>query len=331
MELIVYNQSQNGDGQHHALSVAVNNQEEKPKPSFIEANTAPVHLAELKQHHIIPTYKDSTPLISHADFVEVAAETVHQIFSPERIMTPDIRVSHPILGRIPEAKEKKVSELQDWEKTVYYERAAFVINIPSINDNIGGQSVSMTVGGVRKYDGNSLRTGADQHFKVFAGYQVKVCCNLCVWTDGLLSDVRVKNLQQLKEAIYELLCEYDAIQQLRRMEDMLRYSLTEQQFAHFLGKARLYQHLTNYQKQLYPEFLFTDTQLNSVAKDYYNDEHFGREACSEVSLWKLYNMLTASNKSSYIDLLLPRAANASSFVDGMASALDQGSSHWFLS
>jgi len=331
MELVIYNPSQNGEQQTNALTVAAKNEETK-KPSFIEANTTPTGLLDLKHRHIIPTYKDSTPLISHADFVEVANETVHQIFSPERIAAPEIRVSHPILGRIPEAKEKKVSELQDWEKTLYYERMAFVIELPSICDIVGGQKVSMTVGGVRKYDGSSLRTGADQHFKIFAGYSVKVCCNLCVWTDGLLSDVRVKNLQQLKEAIYTLLCEYDAISQLQRMEAMLRYSITEQQFAHFLGKARLYQYLPSNVKSIYPEFLYTDTQLNSVASDYYMDQNFGREAAGgELSLWKLYNLLTEANKSSYIDLFLSRAANASSFVAGIATSLEHRTSNWFLS
>jgi hypothetical protein len=135
----------------------------------------------------------------------------------------------------------------------------------------------MTVGGVRKYDGSSLRTGADQHFKVFAGLGVKVCCNLCVWKDGMLANVKVKTLQQLKEAIYGLLCEYDVIEQVRRMEEMLRYSLTEQQVAQFLGKARLYQYLSTNQKSLYPEFLYTDTKLNWVARDYYTDADFGRE------------------------------------------------------
>lgn len=256
---------------------------------------------------------------------------MHQLFSPERISAPDVRGSHPILGRIPEAKEKALKELQDWGKTTYYERMAFVITIPTISDTIGGETVYITVGGVRKYDGTSLRPEADQHFRIFAGYQEKVCCNLCVWTDGMLSDVRVKNIHQFKEAIYGFLCEYDAISQLRRMEEMLRYCLAERQFAQFLGKARMYQHQPQNLKQLYPEFLYTDTQLNQVARDYYCDEHIGRDASGDISLWKMYNLLTAANMSSYIDLFLSRAANASSFVGGLARSFKQGSNHWFLS
>jgi hypothetical protein len=329
MELIVYNPSQNGNGENRALTVA-SKTEEVNKPSFIEANTVELPFADIKQDHIIPTYKDSTPLISHADFVEVTDDVVHQIFTPEKIASPQIRVSHPILGRIPEAKDKPAKELQDWERTTYYERMAFVIEIPSISDTIGKEKVCMTIGGVRKYDGTSLRNGSDQHFKIFAGYSVKVCCNLCVWTDGLLLDVRVKSIQQLREAIYGLLCEYDAVSQLQRMERMLQYSITESQFAHFIGKARLYQHLPSNTRSLYPEFLFTDTQLNTVCKEYYSDEHFGKEFNGEISLWKLYNLLTSSNKSSYVDQLLPRAANASSFVEGLSIALEHNIRHWFM-
>lgn len=335
MEPIIVNPSANGttgnNSHNTALSVVVKNEEQlQKKPTFIEANTIEAKLSDVRERHIIPTYKDSTPLISHADFVDVVDDVVHQIFAPERIASPEIRVSHPILGRIPEAKDKKTSELEDWEKTTYYERMAFVIQIPSISDTVAEQPVCLTVGGVRKYDGTSLRTGSDQHFKVFAGYQVRVCCNLCVWTDGLLQDVRVKNVQQLKEAVYGLLCEYDAVSQLTRMERMLQYSLTEQQFAHLLGKARLYQFLPNNLKSMYPELLFTDTQLNQVAREYVEDEHFGREFNGEVSLWKLYNLLTSSNKSSYIDLFLQRGANASSFVEGLSLAVEQRSNHWFL-
>lgn len=331
MELVVYNPSENGNRNNAALTVAAKNNTEAKKPTFIEANTTEVELLELKQHHIIPTYKDSTPLISHADFVEVTSEEVHRIFAPEKIKAPEIRVSHAINGRVPEAKNKPVNELQDWEKTLFYERMGFVINLPSISDNIGGQTVSMTVGGVRKYDGSSLRSGADQHFKVFAGFSVKVCCNLCVWTDGMLSNVKVKTIGQLREAIYGLLCEFDAIQQVRRLEEMCRYSLTEQQFAQLLGRARLYQYLSSNLKSMYPEFLYTDSQLNQIARDYYSDSHFGREFNGDISLWKLYNLLTASNKSSYIDLFLQRGANASSFVSGLATALEHRSNHWFLS
>ena len=83
-------------------------------------------------------------------------------------------------------------------------------------------------------------------------------------------------------------------------------------------------------KCMYPELLFTDTQMNSVTKGYLADESFGCEPNGDISLWKLYNLLTAANKSSYIDLFLDRADNASRFVGSLATALEHRSSHWYL-
>jgi hypothetical protein len=320
---------ENGNGHSHALTVAVNNQLNESAP-FIEANTTHATLKDIQERHIIPTFKDATPLISHADFISATDEMVHKVFAPERIAPPSVRLSHSVHGRIPEAKDKPVSELQDWERTLYYERMAFIIEVNSISDKIEGETLCLTIGGVRKYDNINLRNGADQHFKVFIGYRVSCCTNLCVSVQGLLNDIRVKSIGQLKESIYHLLCEYDAISQLKQMQKFTSYSLTENQFAHFIGKARLYQFLPQNVKSMYPEFLYTDTQINMVCKEYYTGEHFGREFNGEINLWKLYNLLTSSNKSSYIDLLLPRAANALSLVQTMANDLESGNNNWLL-
>ena len=45
-------------------------------------------------------------------------------------MMPSIRVSHQIKGRVPSAIGKPVKELKENEKTIYYERMAFLIEIP---------------------------------------------------------------------------------------------------------------------------------------------------------------------------------------------------------
>lgn len=37
------------------------------------------------------------------------------------ILRPSIRLSHPIVGRIPEAKDKPAIDLAEYEKTIYYE------------------------------------------------------------------------------------------------------------------------------------------------------------------------------------------------------------------
>src|SRR3989442_403676 len=117
---------------------------------FIEANTEGYSFEDIRDKHIIPVFiKDNEPAISHADFIQTALQVTSEIFPLERILKPSIRVSHPIKGRIPEAKFKPANELQEHEKTLYFERMAFVIEVPSINDEVDGNLLSLTIGGVK--------------------------------------------------------------------------------------------------------------------------------------------------------------------------------------
>ena len=112
--------------------------------AFIEANTIAVSPSELRRDHIIPVFvKDNEPLISQADFLAAASEAVSDLYRGEVVLKPQVRVSHPIKGRVPEAKEKPAAQLEDWEKTLYYERMMFVIEIPSIMDEIGGNALTL--------------------------------------------------------------------------------------------------------------------------------------------------------------------------------------------
>ena len=61
--------------------------------------------------------------------------------------------------------------------------------------------------------------------------------------------------------------------------------------------------------------LITDSQINTVAKAYINDKNFGSLG-NDISMWKLYNLLTGANKSSYIDSFLDRAVNATRNSNG---------------
>jgi len=108
--------------------VILEQEQESSSKSFIEANTETSSVKELKDEHIIPVFvKDNEPLISHADFVEATKTIAIDIYNGEQILKPQIRVSHPIKGRIPDAKDKPAHLLQDWEKTIYYERMMFVV------------------------------------------------------------------------------------------------------------------------------------------------------------------------------------------------------------
>jgi hypothetical protein len=301
------------------------------EPKFIEANTVEVSAWELKHQHIIPTYIDSEMLISHSDFIQVTEAVVGDFFRHERILSPSIRVSHPVLGRIPEAKDKPTSELKEWERTRFFERCMFVIEIPSMNDTIDGQCLSLTIGGVRVYDGMHQRKGGDEYFKVFAGFKVRVCSNLSVWADGFAGEIRVNNLQQLEREIRKLVEGYDAVSDLAQMDRLQHYSLTESQFAQLLGRCRMYQYLPSAQKKTIPELRFGDGQINAICKEYYRDKSFSRADNGSISLWRVLNLFTAANKGSYIDTFLQRSVNASQLVSDLAYSLEQGNSNWFLS
>jgi len=167
---------------------------------FIEANTLEASFHEIRNKHTIPVFvKDNETLISHSEFIDAASTIAADVFQGEQISMPSIRVSHPIKGRIPSAKDKPADQLFEWEKTLFYERMMFVIEVPSMQSDIGGNTLSLTIGGVKAYNQDNLysRSQSEQHFKLFIGFQNKVCTNLCVWSDGLMNDVRVKTLDEL--------------------------------------------------------------------------------------------------------------------------------------
>ena len=322
---------------HDALPVSVQPDDQSPSVSteraFILANTLPATLGEIRQKHIIPVYsRDNEPLISHGDFIDAAETVVYHAFPRETVLAPAIRLSHPVKGRIPDAKHKPARDLLEHEQTLYYERMAFCIEIPSLAEEVSGNPLALTVGGVKAYNLDSLhnRKGADEHFKVFIGFQNQVCTNLCVWSDGYLADLRVKSLAQLIDGIMDLVNRFAAHQYLRSLRRMADYALTERQFAQLIGRCRLYQYLSTEQKRTIQPLLLSDTQLNTVARDYYRDRAFCRDDNGDINLWRVYNLFTGANKSSYIDTFLDRSLNAYELVTGLSAALEGGSANWYL-
>ncbi len=300
---------------------------------FIESNTIQSSLDEVRNKHIIPVYaKDNERLISIAEFIDACTEMVYDNFKSETILAPSIRLSHPVKGRVPEAKDKNANELQEWEKTLYYERAAFVIEIPSVQRIIDGNTLSLTIGGVKGYHLDRLHSkkGADENFSFFIGFQNKVCCNMCIWTDGYSRNVGVKSLGQLKMMMNDLFINYNASNQLYHLQKLTEFEITEQQFAILIGRCRMYQNIPSTMKNNIPPMLYGDAQLNAVVKDYYRDASFCRQDNGNINLWKLYNLFTGSNKSSYIDTFLERSVNAYRFVEQIRWALEGKIHSWFL-
>jgi hypothetical protein len=301
---------------------------------FITANTIAVPFHEIKTQHIIPVYvKDNETLISHTDFIESAFEAVSAFYPNETILPPVIRVSHPIKGRIPEAKDKPVAQLEEWEKTLYYERMAFVIEIPTIYDDVDGNRLTLTIGGVKAYNLDNLynRKGTGEYFKLFVGLKNKVCTNLCVWGDGLKKDIRVNSVGMIRGCYENLLEYYNVKYHLHHLNKLTKRHITEAQFAQLIGRCRMYPHLPNNLKKEIPVLQLVDSQINSIVRDYYHDKSFCRDAVGNINLWKLYNLFTEANKSSYIDTFLERSVNSFDFVDQVYDCLEHKHYNWYLS
>ena len=301
---------------------------------FIEANTKEVSLSHIKDDCIIPVFsKDNEVTISHQSFIDSVLSAAQSVFPREDISEPVIRVSHVVKGRIPEAIHKPVSELLESDKTIYYERMMFCIEIPSIHQDIDGCRLNLTIGGVRAYNEQNLYSRkAPEKFRIFIGFKNMVCCNLCVSTDGYKASLRVMNPDALLSAASDLFRSYDMERHLTQMAAFRECRMSESQFAQFLGKCRLYQYLPSSRKKQLPELLMTDTQVGLVAKSYLDDPDFGRDDANTISLWKVFNLLTGANKSSYIDNFLDRAENATALTSGLCMALYGDPEYsWFLS
>lgn len=301
---------------------------------FIEANTKEVTIEHLKDDCIVPVFsKDNEITISHPNFIESVWEAANRVFPSESIELPEIRVSHIIKGRTPEAIHKSVKDLLEEDKTIYYERMMFCFEIPSIHEDIAGNRLNLTIGGVRSYNHENLysKKGMEK-FKLFIGFKNLVCCNMCVSTDGFKSELKVMDVNGLLNTAMQLFQEYNAAKHLYYMGAFKDSFMTEHQFAQFLGKSRLYQYLPNEQRRLLPQMLMTDTQIGIVAKSFYHDDNFSLpDNQKEISMWNVYNLLTGANKSSYIDNFLDRAYNATQLADGLNRALYEDSEYnWFI-
>lgn len=73
-----------------------------------------------------------------------------------------------------------------------------------------------------------------------------------------------------------------------------------------------------------------ESQLSAIARDYYKDQSFCRTESGNINLWRVYNLFTGANKSSYIDTFLDRNCNATEFVSHLKNALAHGQYNWFL-
>ena len=79
-----------------------------------------------------------------------------------------------------------------------------------------------------------------EKFKLFIGFKNRVCCNLCVWTDGIVDDLRVFSVDEITQRTKQMIREFEPQATLDQFERWQNINLTEQQFAEFIGRCTMY-------------------------------------------------------------------------------------------
>ena len=300
--------------------------------NFLEANTNAITLEELAEQCVVPTWANQELTISHQDFINTVHDAACNVFAGETINSPEIRVSHIVRGRIPSALGKRSSELLDSEKTQFYQRLAFAFTIPSLHECIDGQRLELCIGGVRNYsDLNLYRANRGmEKFAIFIGWRVNVCSNQVLTGQGVRLNIEVMSLHDLYKAVLDLFYNFNLAKDIQLLHSLTQTRLTESQFAQIVGRMRLYQALPSYLQREIPKLLITDSQINNVCRDYYNNPNFGHKD-NTISLFDFHNLLTEANKSSYIDSYVQRGINATEITVGIGKALQGDSEYsWFL-
>ena len=307
---------------------------ENKHPNFVESNTQAITLEEIADKCIVPTFSDNSLTISHQDFCMAVYKAAEEVFGQ---LTPiECRVSHPINGRIPSALNKRANELTDNEKTIYYQRLAWIAKVGNLVRNIDGQEIHLTIGGVRAYSDDKLYNRPSAlKFKIFAGWQVRVCSNLMLQTNGYSGTIECMTQADIRQKALELFSSFDPEKDnnLNVLAELQDTRMTEEQFCHIIGRMRLLQALPVAQQKAVPQFILGDQAINEAVRQYVTNPNFGRKNGDDgISTWDFMQLLTEAAKGSYIDRWLDRNANSIEFSQGIRKALryEETDYDWFL-
>lgn len=303
-------------------------------PNFIESNTQAITLDELTNKNIIPTFCDNTLTISHQNFIGSVVEVAKKVFG--ELTVPELRVSHPIIGRVPSAQHKKASELRDDEKTTFYQRMAFCAHVKNLTRTINGETVHLCIGGVRAYNEDKLyNRQSTMKFKIFVGWQVRVCSNLMLTCDGNSGTIDCMTEADIMQKSFELFNGFNPHKEdtLRLLENLSSTTISEEQFCQIIGRMRLYQFLPLIEQKQLPPLTIGDQAVNAMVKNYISNPNFGKKEGKDFTTWNLMQLANEAVKQSYIDKWLDRNQNCTDFSIGIQKALkgeDTEGYSWFL-
>ena len=213
---------------------------------------------------------------------------------------------------------------------------AFVCHVLNLTRTINGQNVNLCIGGVRAYNEDKLYSRkSPMKFKVFVGWQVRVCSNLMLTCDGNSGTIECMTEADIMQKTLELYNGFEPMmdETLQRLENLHDTSISEELFCKIIGRMRLYQALpTNTQKEL-PPLTLGDSTVNAMVKNYVTNENFGKRNNQDITCWNFLQLANEAVKQTYIDKFLDRNQNCTDFAIGIQRAIegtDTEGYSWFI-
>ena len=312
-------------------------EEQAEHPNFIESNTQGITFEELTEKNVIPTFADGTLTLSHGSIIKATMRAAEEVYGE---LTPvDIRVSHRIQGRTPEAMNKPASELQDEDITTFWQRMAFICHVKTLTRSINGAEVHLCIGGTRSYSEDKLfGRPTPSKMRLFVGWFVKICSNGCLTCDGNSGSIECLTEADVYEKATALFRGFDPEKEnaLEMLKNLGATRISESEFCKIIGRLRLYQALPASEQNVLPKIILGDQAVNKIVQGYVSNPNFGlKEGADSISLWEFLQLANeAVKQGAYIDNWLERNQNCVDFVLGIQRALlgtDQEGYDWFLS
>lgn len=309
--------------------------ENSEHPNFIESNTEAISIDELVSRCIVPTFSDNTLTIAHQNAIAAVYKAAEEVFG--ELTPPECRVSHAINGRVASALHKPAKDLTDDEKTVFYQRIAFIAHVKSLTRIVAGQTVELTIGMCRAYNEDKLYSRpSPEKFRLFVGWKVRVCSNLCLTCSGNSGLVECMTEADIYQKAYQLFSKFDPQKEetLELLENLNNTRISESQFCYIIGRMRLYQALPNEVQKTLPVLEIGDSAVNSAVRGFVTNPNFGlKEGETSITTWEMLQLFNEAIKQTYIDRWLDRNQNCTDFLLGIQKALqgeDTVGYSWFL-
>lgn len=309
---------------------------EQEHPNFIESNTQGISFEELTEKNVIPTFSEGSLSLSHGSIIKATMRAAEEVYGE---LTPvEIRVSHRIQGRTPEAMNKPASELQDEDLTCFWQRMAFICHVKTLTRSINGAEVHLCIGGTRSYSEDKLfGRPTPSKMRLFVGWFVRICSNGCLTCDGNSGSIECLTEADVYEKATALFRGFDPEKEtaLAMLENLGTTRISESEFCKIIGRLRLYQALPASEQNVLPKIILGDQAVNKIVQGYVSNPNFGlKEGADSISLWELLQLANeAVKQGAYIDNWLERNQNCTDFVLGIQRALlgtDQEGYDWFL-